>query len=177
MNGMSTGRTATRGVSLLELLVALSIVGLLGGLTWHATAKARRARSAEQRVDDIQTIHSGLERLRRGIETARTVLYPRGQRGRPEPRLVYRDEANRVVTLALEGEELVQWSCAAGVAAPSREVVMRGVDAIWFDFRGDSERVVRLQLALAGLSFITSVRYFNDSPPRAIEPLEDLFVP
>jgi type II secretory pathway pseudopilin PulG len=160
-----------------ELAVSLSLVAVAAALLFQSIPKASRERSAEARADDIQTIHMGLERIKRSLETARAILLPTGQAGKPGRSLVFRDVRNRLTVWTVQGGDLVQSTFSAGTGKLERDVLMEGVDGAFFDFRGERERVVRLQVFLAGLSFVTSVRFFNNTKRKSLEPLEELFGP
>jgi prepilin-type N-terminal cleavage/methylation domain-containing protein len=157
-----------RGFTLIEGLVALAVLAvvLVVGFVTFSLGKRDRA-SWESRVDDVYAVISGLERLRREIETSRLIAAPVQSNSDDDQRefLATVDAAGRSVVYSVQGGALVAETM--GASGPPRVLIPR-TDRIVFSFRADCA-AVRFQVWHGGLSLVGTVRAQNDLEPASCQ--------
>jgi prepilin-type N-terminal cleavage/methylation domain-containing protein len=154
------------GFTLLEGLVALAVLAVVLVVSFVTFSLGKKDRATwESRVDDVYAVISGLERLRREIETARFVAAPVQSFAEAEHRefLVTVDAAGRPVVYSVQAGALVA-ETMGGTGAP--RVLIPRTDRIVFSFRADCA-AVRFQVWHGGLSLVGTVAAQNDLLPAS----------
>lgn len=155
-----------RGFTLIEGLVALSVLAIVLVVSFVTFSLGKKDRANwEHRIDDVYAVITGLERLRREIETARYIAAPVQSFAESEHRefLITVDAAGRSVVYSVQGGALVAETM--GIAAAPRVMIPR-TDRIVFSYRADCA-AVRFQVWHGGLSLVGTVAAQNDLLPAS----------
>ena len=148
------------GTSLIELLVALVIVGLLTVLALPALARLVKL-EGKGKDEEAQTLAITLEKLISEVNGSRAILAPRALRGaRRAPILVFLDRNNNVAALSCLREQLILRRLSSAQKTVTEEILGPCSAAIFHD-RGRTRRCLRVRLRLGDFVLATTLKLIN----------------
>ena len=148
------------GTSLIELLVALVIVGLLTVVALPAVARLVKVDGLGKDKEAL-TLSITLEKLISVLQDSRAILAPRARRGaRRAPILLFLDKHNEVCAVSCFKEQLILRRLSTQNKSTCEEK-LGPCSAVIFHDRGRTRRCLRIRLLLGDYVLATTIKLTN----------------
>ena len=152
------------GTSLIELLVALVIVGLLTVVALPSIARLVKIEGGGSDKEALK-LSITLEKLISELQDGRAILAPRARRGaRRAPILLFLDRLNQVCAVSCFKEQLILRRFSSKDKS-TNEVTLGPCSAVIFHDRGRTRRCLRIRLRLSDFVLATTVKLANRPLP------------
>ena len=155
------------GTSLIELLVALVIVGLLTVLALPAVARLVKIEGLSKDKEALK-LSITLEKVISKLQDSRAILAPRARRGaRRAPILLFLNRHNEVCAISCFKEQLILRRLST-IRKSVREEKLGPCSAVIFHDRGRTRRCLRIRLRLGEFVLATTIKLTNRPQPPAL---------